>query len=68
MPKIVLDTNVLVAALISNGCPARILNELVLENRVSLCLSEVVWEEYVDVLNRDKFSRYPEFTTQAQIV
>jgi len=40
----------------------------VLEKKVSLCLSEEIWQEYVNVLNRDRFSRYREFKIHAEIV
>jgi len=68
MQKIVLDTNVLVSALISNGIPSQIITELVLPKRVLVCLSDSVLSEYVEVLNRDKFSRFAEFKTKAEIV
>ena len=68
MQKIVIDTNVLVSALIVKGFPSRIVNELILGEKVSLCLSKEVWEEYVEVLNREKFSKYPSFKTNAEIV
>ena len=58
MQKIVIDTNVLVSALIVKGFPSRIVNELILGEKVSLCLSKEVWKEYVEVLNRERFSKY----------
>lgn len=68
MQKIVLDTNVLVSALISKGIPSQIITELVLPKRVLVCLSESVLSEYIEVLNRDKFSRFGTFKVQAEIV
>lgn len=68
MQKIVIDTNVLVSALIAKGFPSRIINELILGEKVSLCLSEEVRKEYVEVLNRKRFSKYPSFKTNAEIV
>ena len=68
MQKIVIDTNVLVSALITKGFPSRIIDELILGEKVSLCLSKEVWEEYVEVLNRERFSKYPSFNTNAGIV
>ena len=61
MQKIVLDTNVLVSALISNGIPSQIITELVLPKRVLVCLSEAVLSEYIEVLSRDKFSKFGNF-------
>lgn len=68
MQKIVLDTNVLVSALISNGIPSQIITELVLPKRVLVCLSEAVLSEYIEVLSRDKFSKFGNFKAQAEIV
>ncbi|OQX00871.1 MAG: putative toxin-antitoxin system toxin component, PIN family [Desulfobacteraceae bacterium IS3] len=68
MQKIVIDTNVIVSSLITKGYPFRILFDLVLEKKVLLCLSEAVWKEYMEVLNRKKFSKYHEFKINAEIV
>ena len=54
--KIVLDTNVLVSAILSpNGPPAAVLRALLTE-RVRLCFDERIVSEYRDVLTRGKFS------------
>jgi len=67
--KIVLDTNVLVSALITaKGYPAKIINELVFGNKVRLCISQEVWKEYVEVLNRNRFSKFQNFKENANIV
>ena len=58
MQKIIIDTNVLVSALIQRNYPNFILYNYVLENLVELCISDDLFEEYLDVLNRPKFSRY----------
>ena len=51
-----LDTNVLVSAILSpNGPPAAVLRALLTE-RVSLCFDERIVSEYRDVLTRPKFS------------
>ncbi len=53
--KIVLDTNVLVSALLSPmGAPAAVL-QLVLLGRVSVCFDPRILSEYRAVLGRDKF-------------
>ncbi len=64
----ILDTNVIVSALISSSIPSKILYELVLTRKVEICLSEEVLAEYVEVLNRDKFSKFANFKTKAQVV
>ena len=68
MQRIIIDTNIIVSALISNSIPTKILYELVLTEKVTTCLSNEIFLEYVDVLNRDKFSRFPNFKTNADIV
>ncbi|MDP5140098.1 MAG: putative toxin-antitoxin system toxin component, PIN family [Spirosomaceae bacterium] len=66
--RIILDTNVIVSALISNSAPTDVLYDIVLKNKVNLCLSAEVYDEYVSVLNRDKFSRFKNFKENAVIV
>ena len=57
--KVVLDTNVLVSAVLSpNGPPAAVLRAL-LSERVQLCFDERILSEYRDVLSRPKFSFDP---------
>ena len=53
--KIVLDTNIIVSALLSpKGLPARILN-LVLNGSAAIIYDNRVLAEYADVLGREKF-------------
>jgi len=55
----VLDTNVLISALwCKNGKPASIVQK-VLAQELSLCYDYRIMNEYVDVLNRDKFIFIP---------
>jgi len=68
MQKLVLDTNVIVSALISNSIPTKILYDLVLAHKVEICLSEEIFLEYFEVLNREKFARYTNFKSNADIV
>lgn len=68
MQKIILDTNVLVSALISNSTPTRILYDLVLGRNVQLCLSEAIYLEYMEVLSRDKFRNFAQFRFNSEIV
>ncbi len=68
MQKVIIDTNVIVSALISPGIPSRIINELVFEHKIELQLSEEILSEYVEVLIRPKFSKFPDFQLNAKIV
>lgn len=53
--RIVMDTNVLVSALLSpNGSPARVL-ALVMDGKVELCVDVRIFAEYEEVLNRSRF-------------
>ena len=63
--RIVLDTNILVSALIGNSYPKQILFEYVLENKFIVCVSEVILDEYRDVLSRPKFKRFPNFVEKS---
>lgn len=65
MQKIVLDTNVVVASLISNGIPFKIINELAFANKVTVCISGPIFDEYVEVLSRPKFSIFKDFKSRA---
>lgn len=68
MQKLILDTNVIVSALISSSITTKILYELVLTKKVDNYLSEEIVAEYVDVLNRDKFNKFANFKTRADVV
>lgn len=66
MQKIIIDTNVLVSALIQKSYPYLILKDCVLDNKVGLCVSESIMSEYFEVLKRPKFLKYPEFVLKAE--
>ena len=68
MQKLILDTNIIVSALISNSIPTKILYELVLTQKVKTCLSDQIFAEYVEVMNRGKFTKYTNFKTKSDIV
>jgi uncharacterized protein len=68
MQKLILDTNVIVSALISNSLPTMILYKLVLTEKVETCLSDEIFSEYVEVMNRGKFIKYANFKTKADVV
>jgi putative PIN family toxin of toxin-antitoxin system len=65
MQRIVLDTNVIVSALISDGIPFQIISELVFEKKVSVCISGSVFEEYIEVSGRSKFFKFLNFKDKA---
>ncbi len=66
MQKIVIDTNVLVSGLIQQGYPYLIVNNLFIEQKISLCVSSELLAEYYEVLKRKKFSRYPDFLSKSE--
>lgn len=68
MQRIVIDTNVLVSGLIQRGYPYLILNNLFIEDKIELCISDEVMKEYFDVLHRKKFAKYPSFILSADRV
>ena len=59
MLKVVLDTNVLISAILFGGKPRQIL-EKAIRGEVRLCLSEPILEELRGVLQRSKFDYSPE--------
>ena len=60
MIRIVLDTNVLVSALLrADGSPAAVLM-LAISGKAQLCVSDGVYSEYDEVIRRPRFSGSPE--------
>jgi len=68
MHKIVLDTNILISAIISHGYPNRILHNLIATERVQINLSEQVLNEYTEVATRTKFTEYKGFRQNALFI
>ena len=66
MQKIVIDTNVLVSALIQRSYPFHIVTELFSNNIIELCVSDEIFEEYISVLNRKKFAQFTDFMVNAR--
>jgi putative PIN family toxin of toxin-antitoxin system len=64
MQKIVIDTNVIVSSLIQRGYP--IINELFIEQKFQLCISEELLAEYYEVLARPRFSKFQDFFIRAE--
>jgi len=59
MLKVVLDTNVLISAILFGGNPRKIL-EKAIRGEIRLCISEPILEELSGVLRRGKFDTSPE--------
>jgi len=57
--RVVLDTNVLISAILFGGKPRQIL-EKAIRGEIRLCLSEPMLEELKGVLQRSKFNYSPE--------
>lgn len=68
MQKLVIDTNVFVSALIQRSYPYLIINDLFVEGKIKLCISDALLEEYYAVFNRKKFAKYSGFTNKAEIL
>lgn len=66
MQKVVIDTNVIVSALIQRSYPNQIINEFFIENRFQLCISDELIAEYFEVLSRPKFSKFQDFYFRAE--
>ncbi len=66
MQRIVIDTNVIVSALIQRGYPNLIINDLFIEQKFQLCISEELLAEYYAVLARPKFTKYQDFFIRAE--
>ena len=59
MLKVVLDTNILISAILFGGNPRKIL-EKAIRGEIRLCISELILEELSGVLRRSKFDTSPE--------
>ena len=68
MLKIVIDTNVLISALIQRSYPYLIIYDIFLKDNIQLCVSNDLMKEYYEVLCRPKFSKYPDFFIRAEAV
>ncbi|HEY0262276.1 MAG TPA: putative toxin-antitoxin system toxin component, PIN family [Chitinophagales bacterium] len=66
MQKIVIDTNVIVSAMIQKSYPYHIIYSLFIDDKFQLCVSEELLAEYFEVLSRAKFSRFPDFSARAE--
>ncbi len=66
MQRIVIDTNVVVSAIIQRGYPHLILENVLLEPQFQICVSEELLLEYYEVLARPKFLKFPDFFLRAE--
>jgi uncharacterized protein len=66
MQRIVIDTNVMVSALIQRSYPYRIIYDLFIEGKIQLCISDELLSEYYEVLSREKFSKFQDFFIRAE--
>jgi uncharacterized protein len=66
MQKIVIDTNVMVSALIQRSYPYQILYELFIDEKFQLCVSDELLAEYYEVLSREKFAKFHDFFVRAE--
>lgn len=66
MQRIVIDTNVMVSALIQRSYPYRIIYDLFIDEKIQLCVSDELLAEYYEVLAREKFSKFQDFFLRAE--
>ena len=66
MQRIVIDTNVIISSLIQKSYPYTIVNELFIDDKIDMCVSEELMAEYYDVLKREKFARFHDFFSRAE--
>ena len=61
-PRVVLDTNIIVSALLTpGGTPAQVMS-LIAHGSVQVCYNQAIFDEYEEVLSRAKFK--PEITQE----
>jgi putative PIN family toxin of toxin-antitoxin system len=66
MQRIVIDTNVIISSLIQKSYPYTIVNELFIDDKIEMCVSEELMAEYYNVLRREKFARFHDFFSRAE--
>lgn len=66
MLKVILDTNVLVSSLIQRSSPFLVIQFIIKTKEIKLCISNSLWQEYDEVLSREKFMKYPFFVENAK--
>jgi uncharacterized protein len=66
MQRIVIDTNVIISSLIQKSYPYTIVNELFIDDKIEMCVSEELMAEYYNVLRREKFAKFHDFFSRAE--
>lgn len=67
MQKIILDTNVIISSLIQKNYPYLIVDHCI-DGNALICLSNPILQEYLEVLERPKFTRFPDFKSNADFL
>ena len=68
MHRIVLDTNILISAILKKGIPYKILHDIVALGKVQPLVSTEITKEYEAVIAYTRFSKYKEFSASAKDV
>ncbi|MCL2304699.1 MAG: putative toxin-antitoxin system toxin component, PIN family [Planctomycetaceae bacterium] len=68
MQKIILDTNVIVSALIQQGYPYKVLEKVLTSGNTTLCVFDKLLQEYHEVLFRPKFTGFTDFFVNAHVL
>lgn len=68
MHKIVIDTNILVSAILSKSYPYSIVHDLIFQEKVISFTSDNVLSEFYSVIEYPKFKKYPGFILNAKNV
>ena len=68
MQKVILDTNVIVSALIQQSYPYKVVDKVLTSGNISLCVSDKLLQEYYEVLFRPKFSKFTDFFVNAHVL
>lgn len=68
MLKLIFDTNILISSLIQKNYPFLIVDYVLKNRQVQLCISEDLLKEYHEVLTRIKFFRYPDYEFRSRIL
>ncbi len=68
MQKIILDTNVIVSALIQKNYPYFVVTYCIRNPEIQICISKNLTIEYINVINRDKFNQYQDFKKKANYI
>ncbi len=64
--RLILDTNVLVSANIQKSFPFLIVDRVFADLNLEVCFSDELFAEYLEVLSREKFAKFPNFQSRAQ--